>query len=124
MSLLDGDIREDIGDAFNDLDPFPVTLSRMVGGTHNPETGHTPGAVEQTWVGRGIIMDYSDFSLVTSQLGAGNVQVGDRKVLIARQGFDVTPALGDTLTIMGITYQVVSAKTDPANATWMIQVRI
>lgn len=48
----------------------------------------------------------------------------DKKVMIAGYELDFTPKPHDTLDIDSVVWEVITVTTDPAEATWTLQVRI
>jgi hypothetical protein len=52
------------------------------------------------------------------------VQVNDRKVFIVASTLAITPAPGNTTTIGGSTYSIITVQRDPAGACWVLQCRV
>lgn len=57
----------------------PVTLSRIVPGGYDPETGTVAPDTEQTQAARAAVLPYRD----GDKFAAGMVKIGDRRILIA-----------------------------------------
>lgn len=81
------------------------------GRTYSAGTGHSC---------RAILTEFSDFALLAS---AGVITDRDRKAVILASSLDVTPNVGDALSIGGETLEVMAVDTDPARATWTLRVR-
>ena len=99
----------DASDIAADLkaDGQPMTLTRTTTGVFDPVTGETTGGITQTFTVYGITKNYG----TQTKIGADNnpnslIRGGDKQAII---GADVTePAPGDTLTVMGINWVVMS----------------
>ncbi|MGD9923654.1 MAG: hypothetical protein AB7O60_03325 [Variibacter sp.] len=60
----------------------------------------------------------------TAERANGDVLVNDRKVYILASSLDVTPAPGNTVTVDGATFSIISVQRDPAGAAWVCQCRV
>lgn len=94
-----------------------ATLRRTVT-TFTPSTGNTTtSTTDYSWTG--VLTDYAD-----SVIDGTSIIAGDRKFLGAASDITVTPdPETDTLLIASTTYSIVRVKTDPADATYELQVR-
>lgn len=99
---------------------LPVTLLQTIAGERTPDN-LTAGrnTTTATFVFKGMVEEYSRYSVENSF-----VQRGDRKLLLlAASAPGVVPKPGDRAVAEGVTYVVIDAKRDPADATWQLQVR-
>jgi len=115
MGLLDGDIREIVGNAFGGF--FLNATYRRDADVQNPDTG----TVTRT------TLDYACkaiMEMTPTRLRAGEAWVeGDRRFLVLAASLSIVPKPGDRVVFNGETWAVVSIDTDPATATWSIQGR-
>ena len=100
---------------------LPGTLTRYTAGTRTP--GQVTGGLNPTTTVHtfeGIFEEYSN-----SQIDGTRVVEGDRKVLIIAESIDplTVPQTGDDLVLEGDSVSVVKVGKDPANATYVCQVR-
>lgn len=75
-------------------------------------------APETTYTCKAIVEAYS-----LKARADGLVDVNDRKVLILAESLSVIPAVGDKITIQGITFLALEISTDPATAVWEVRGR-
>ena len=118
MSILEGEIAEQISDALVEAAiPVAVTVTRQV---QDPESS--------PWAPTFTTVDYSCQGLRDSYTAldraGGNILESDVKVLILAPTLAIEPVPGDSVTIDGKTYSVVTVSTDPAGALWEVQARI
>lgn len=93
-----------------------LTFTRTTDGAYDPETG-TKTQTVTTYTKYGCVFDYSD-----SEIGGGNIQAGDRRVLAEGHSY----AVGDTVSLDSEIYRVISiSNTQPAgtNLACNLQVR-
>ncbi len=70
----------------------------------------------------GVTIIFADFTI--EEIDNVEIKANDKKALIAALDIStVTPAAEDLIIQGGKTWEVVSAKVDPADALWQIQVR-
>ena len=118
MALLDS-LPETIYNAVNGLGgtTWDMTITKPGAVTKDAYGGTTRAAGTAT-TGRGFVEDYSD-----GARAQGGIPISDRKAILLAFSFSVDPAAGDTLTAEGADYTIVSVSRDPAEATWVCQVR-
>ena len=101
-----------------------VTLRRTAS-AYDPETGvNTPSNTDYAWTV--VVSEFAD-----GLIDGSSVMRGDRRILGAAADLAVTPdPATDTIIMDGVTWQLVhdgtqqsGVKTDPATATWSIQIR-
>lgn len=89
-----------------------MTLSRATGGTFDPVTGTTTGGTTSTWAVKGLLKTINSTSASqffgSKALADSLVLQGDKQVIIAASGLATVPAVGDTLTISGEVWQVIT----------------
>jgi len=97
-----------------------VSLLQTVAGERTPDALTAGRNTTTTTVGfKGMVEEYSNYSVENSL-----VKRGDRKLLLlAASAPGVTPKPGDRAIAEGVTYVVIDVKRDPADATWVLQVR-
>lgn len=119
-SILEGELAQTISDALIDASiPYVVTVTRTVPGEPDPSTPWIPGEpVATDYPCQGFTETYSEF-----YLAAGLVQANDLKVVVLLPTITITPAIGDTVTVRGKTYNIINASPDPALATIELQAR-
>lgn len=116
-SPLQGSVAKTIGKALAGV-MYGVTLSRSTEGSYDPDTGTVIPGTSENFPAKGMVEDWGAYYLA-SQL----VQAGDRKVTILATSLATTPSPNDTVTASGQTWTVVAVSSDPAKATWTLQVR-
>jgi len=118
MALLDN-LPETIYNGVNSLGgtAWDMTLSKR-GAATKDAYGATSRAADTDYSGRGFVEDYSD-----AARAQGGIPISDRKAILLAFSFSVDPAAGDTLTAESVDYTIVSVARDPAEATWVCQVR-
>ena len=88
----------------------PMTLSRDTGGAFDPVAGGITGAVAQTFTVYGITSNYNSFTKTSAQNNPDSlIKSGDKKAILSAGV--VEPAPGDSLTIMGKVWTVISVDT-------------
>ena len=120
MSILDGDIAEQITDALTNAGlPLDVTLVRTTPGTPDPNEPWNPGTPTTTnyecrgWTDR-----------FTEEWQAGTaILAGDVRIFILATTLDVEPQPGDVVMVRGDARTIVSVGADPALACWDLQAR-
>lgn len=88
-----------------------MTLARAAVGTYDPVTGVTSGGTAGSWTVYGITKAYRDG---IANAPGSTILSGDKKAIIAAldsAGTAITPAPGDTLTIMAVVWQVIAVDT-------------
>lgn len=119
MSILEGELAEQIGEALIDADiPFALTVSRteIVGGVPWDPGSGTPETVN--YPAKGYVDTFED-----SYIAGGLVQQGDVKVVIVANTLSITPVPGDKVTVRDETLNVINVSADPALALFEIQAR-
>lgn len=97
-----------------------MTLHQATAGTYDPTTGSAP-VTETDYACTG-----AEFPYPAVLIDGTSIQAGDRKVLLAAQGLEATPDVGDSLTAGATRYRVIAAKSIAPNGTvilWQLQVR-
>lgn len=79
-----------------------MTLTRVSGGVLDPVSGTITGEVTQTWTVYGITKRYKASEINAS---GGLILTGDKQAVIDAT---VKPLPGDSLTIMGTAWKVIS----------------
>jgi hypothetical protein len=80
--------------------------------------GFSP-STESVYTAKGLILDYSDFVRASS----GSIRQEDRRVILLAEGLEVTPRPSDIVTIDGRDWRAIAVSSDPAKATFELQVR-
>jgi hypothetical protein len=107
--------------AFAATGDIPVTCSiaRETGGTWNPVTeSWDVEPTSATYTAQGILTAYRQ-SLVDGTV----IQQGDRRLVVRQAELGVKPVNGETITVDGTDYTVVSWSADGAGSVYQIQVR-
>lgn len=120
MSLLnDGKLAKTIAAALANV-MYPITIKRtMPGGGYNPETGTVEPGTTTTHTGRGMVDSFSP-----TEIAAGIVQASDRRVTLLADGLSITPTPAtDVVTVDGSDLTIITVTSDPARATFTLQVR-
>jgi hypothetical protein len=116
-SILDGSLAEQLTDALVDA-AIPQSCVLTV-----QEQGGDPWAPTFTDVPHAC-SGWRDEYEARDRI-AGDVLVTDAKVYIVASSLDVTPAVGNSVSVNGVTLgSVVSMSIDPAGACWLLQVRV
>jgi hypothetical protein len=119
MSLLtDGKLAKTIASALKNV-MYPITIARTTPGEYVPGGGYSEGTTT-LFEARGMVDSFSP-----NELSLGLVQPTDRKVTLLSQGLSITPdPLTDKIVLADSTeLTVISVTSDPARATWQLQVR-
>ena len=115
MSVLDGYLAEQLTDA---LSAANIPQSAIVSVQESSGPAWEPIIVDVAYDCRGWTDNYATIDHVDS-----NVQVNDRKVFIVASTLTPTPAPGNTVTIAGATFSIITVALDPAGACWVLQCR-
>jgi hypothetical protein len=96
---------------------------RRVASEYAPATG-TNETITTDYPWTGVLESYSEASTRGGESVAGGVIATDQKWTAAAADIpvDVDPET-DRLVIGGVTLRIVTAKQDPADALWILQVR-
>jgi hypothetical protein len=114
-SILEGALAQTIGKAMAGTF-YAATVTRLTPGAG---PSHDPGEPTETdYTCKAIVDTYKAWERVGT-----TIQANDRKVLVLATSLDIVPKPGDTVTIRGATYTVVDVGSDPALATYKLQVR-
>jgi len=91
---------------------YDATLTRA-GAPTGPDYNPTPGTV-LSFTCKALIEGYSDY------FKAGGLVTGkDREVMILAGSLATTPAMGDSVTVQGVTFTLSDMiEVDPARALW------
>lgn len=119
MSLLnDGKLAKTIASALKNV-MYPITINRTAGGSYDPGTNvFTPGGTV-AHTARGMVDSFSP-----TEIQAGLVQPTDRRVTLLAEGLPIIPTPAtDKVVIDGAELSILSVSSDPARATWELQVR-
>ena len=119
MSLLtDGKLAATVANALAGI-VYPITLRRAGGDVYDPISGGVVPGTPVDHAARGFLSSFS-----TLEFQAGLVEAGDIKITVLAAGLAVEPTPStDTVIHDGRTFTIVSVKSDPAKATWTLQVR-
>lgn len=117
MGLLDGDIKSIAHNALKgillDMSLAKKTTTPAVNAWEAPTISSTSYSV------KGAVMQYKDH-LIDGTI----IQRGDEKMLILAGSYTGdAPVSGDTVTFNSIVYHIINVVTDPATATYEMQVR-
>jgi hypothetical protein len=117
MGLLDGGVKAAVHGGLKAI-LLPMTLVlRQTTAAEN--AWEAPTVTEDEHSVRGMISDYED-----SEIDGTIVQKGDRKALILAGSYvGEEPLPGDSLTYGSDSYHVLDVKSDPAGATYVLQLR-
>lgn len=103
---------------------LPLTLVRVSEGARNADPTQGLALTETSYTGRGFIEAWS-----VRQIGLDNgtgalIRVGDMKITLLGASLSVAPAVGDKVTIEGVTYRIeMIVSRDPAAATYVVNGR-
>lgn len=118
--ILDGDLAEAVAAALTDAGvPYAVVVTRTTAGASDPSTPWIPGApVVTPYACRGWADAY-----LADEIDGALILASDLKVIVLLPTIAVMPAAGDSVTVRGWQYGVISVQTDPALATATLQAR-
>lgn len=92
-----------------------LTLTKITAGTYNPATGGFTGAGTSTQTAYGAVFDYG-----AKQIDGTLIKAGDKQLLLSAVKTDgavlIAPALGDLVTVGGVTYTMVEPLKEVAPA--------
>lgn len=124
------EIQADLAEAFDDPDGLADAVKRVAGsrtvkGGYDPGIGGTVSASTIHYAGRGVFGSY-----LAKEIDGTRIQTEDVKLLVLQnelfEGQDgavtdvpVAPKIGDQVS----GYRVLNVSEDPAQATWIIQLR-
>lgn len=111
VSPLAGSLARQIGRAASSIF-LPATLVRDVPGVI-VDAADPPAPTQATYPCKAIVEVYSERYRLD-----GLVKQNERKVIILATTLSVRPAVGDRVTISGITFTLAEVSTDPAEAAW------
>lgn len=121
MSILQGELAEQIADALTEADiPVDVVVTRTVltDVNNTPWNPSDDVAVATDYPCQGLTDSYSALDIDGTL-----IRQSDIKVLILATTLAIVPSVTDTVTIGGKSYSVISVATDPATALWVCQCR-
>lgn len=113
QDLLSGGIAAMLNDVLGE-GLLPVTLRRPTRAADG-QGGFLPSY--SAHAGKGFVEDYSDMARRSGIPGS------DRKIVVLAKSLDLVPLRDDEVTVRGATYKVVEVRSDPALATYELQVR-
>lgn len=119
MSLLtDGKLAKTIASALKNV-MYPITINRTTPGNYNPATGEFEPGGTVAHTAKGMVDSFSP-----TELSLGLVQPTDRKVTLLADGLTITPTPEtDKILVDGAELTLIAVTSDPARATWELQVR-
>jgi hypothetical protein len=98
--------------------PVTCSVTRTTGQTYDPVTDTYTGGTATDYEFEGIM------STDTRQFREGStVQAGDMRLMVRQAEVEITPELGETVTVDGTDWQIVNYMQDAAGATYRMQVR-
>lgn len=103
-----------------------ITISRIVPGEYDPETGETSGDTTESQAGQAVLMAYTAKDAGEGFEPGTLIRAGDKKVMLAAKDLSWAPAAGDTVLAQGVTWQIVNVKANnPAGTplTYEMQAR-
>ena len=117
-ALIIDEIAEMVSDGLQAADvPYELTLTRITSGVPDPSELWVPVVpTVETFDCLGWEEDWSAFYVAN-----GLVQSGSKKVCILVPTLATEPQPGDEITVRGLTYTVISKRTDPARAVWELE---
>ena len=117
---LKSTISNAVNAAMNALGDIPVTatFTDVAPGTFDPESGAYSGGSETNHSVSAIFSQYK-----IERIDGTVIQQGDAKLTLRQADLAITPALGDKVSINGVSYSILNISSDPANATWTLQLR-
>lgn len=98
----------------------PVVLRRITPGVYNTATRTVGNAATDSNVTMAIVT-YSDRETLA---GAGSIQSGDRKALLAARDADFAPLPKDQVLIDGVVHDVISVGQEGLNAAAMYALQL
>lgn len=118
MSLLnDGRLATTVANALKGIF-YDITIKRTTAGVYVPGGGFTPGTTT-THTARGMVD-----SPTAQEIQAGLIEPGDRKVTLLTQGLGIVPSPAtDKVVVGGTDLTIIAVTSDPAGATFVLQVR-
>lgn len=121
MSALLQSLPGAVAGALDALLMGPATLRKPGARTADGRGGFTTGAATDHAC-RGIVTEYRD---AIRALSGGAIGAHDRKVLLlgASLPAGIIPGVGDAVAIGGRDWRVIAVRSDPAGATYTLQVR-
>lgn len=112
-SPLSGSLAATIGAALNSLF-LDATFAVDAAYAGSPDVPFDPPAPSTTtYTCKAIVEQYAERYRLD-----GSAKQDERKVLILADSLSVTPAIGNRITISGITFTIIEVQTDPARAVW------
>ena len=102
-----------------------LTLTKVTAGTYDPTTGGFTGAGTSTQTAYGAVFDYG-----AKQIDGTLIKAGDKQLLLSAVKTDgtalIAPALGDTVTVGGVTYTLVEPlkEVNPAGTVVLFDVNL
>ncbi|MBJ3777874.1 hypothetical protein [Acuticoccus mangrovi] len=119
MSLLVGPLATEIAAALEaEGVPYAVTVTRMEGGEPANPWDPPTDPVPTEYPCRGW-RDEWDQDVVDGTL----IQQNDVKIVVLATTLSIVPTSSETVTVDGLTYNIINITTDPANATFTLQAR-
>lgn len=96
-----------------------VTVTRTTPGARDPDTGTLAAGTTQTWVPRGVKLDYA-----AREIDGTLIQAGDQRVYMSAIS-GLKPKAGDTVTIGAEAWRVVVSRTlAPAGVAVLLDVQV
>ncbi|MFY0752383.1 hypothetical protein [Pseudomonas sp. NFX5] len=124
------EIQAELAESFDDPDGLadavkPVTGVRKVAGEYDPDLGGETPETTVTYSGRGVLGGY-----LSKEIDGSLIQTSDKKLLVLQNELFVSeagvptavpaaPAIGDIVNGL----RVMNVSSDPADATWTVQLR-
>jgi len=111
------DAAEAIVEAFDDI-PLSVTYVQKGASTYTPGTG----AVTSTDTEYTTTAIFDEYEM--NEIDNSVIRATDKLAYIASNDLDVTPVVDDEIVDAdSVTWQIISVKSDPADALWVLQIR-
>lgn len=103
----------------------PVTLRRPDPGTYDPVTGETTAGAANDYALRGLLLDYKLIASGVKYAEGTEIRQDDKRLLLAAEGLDITPAPTDRAIVGAETYQVVNIKQiNPAGTPVLYELQV
>jgi hypothetical protein len=108
-----------LGASANDGLQVSVTYSRITDtGTYNPSTGAKSSPTKTDSVFDSLFYDFE-----LTEVDGDKIKVGDQKIIFPSSRIAFTPSATDYVTISSVKWSITNYFQDPAEATWIIQLR-
>jgi hypothetical protein len=98
--------------------PRSCSITRTTGQTYDPVTDTYTGGETVTHTFRAVRGQYA-----TRDIDGTVIQTGDMRLKVAQAELDITPDIGETVTVNDTDWQIVDRRQDAVEAVVTLQVR-